>query len=251
MTHITVYIKNMAGDLLPVQLLPGSSLEQLAQTLYHMDHSLYPSHRTHLYRSLGDEKDEKDEKEKSKKPVPLEDGEVVSVFVSDEYASTGFFEKDIPTQYYWRSEFKKGAPYTRFTIPIANKMLYLYVVAINTSLAIGDLILSGSPKERKLYFIASFASNMDTDTDTIYSGYRLYDIMKDIFHSSITSHQMKTLYNIIQSHYTERSKETGLVYTQSYDQRENVMCDCGAVIRRAGLPAHYDSPTHRTLMKMK
>jgi len=231
MSVITVYVKNMAGDLVSVELSAGSSVEQLVQTLYVMDKSLYPSQRTHVYRSSMEEK--KEEKEENKKPVPLEDGEVVSVFVSEEYTKkTGIFEEDIKTP--GGVAVRKGAPYTQFIVPIANKTIYLY--------AVGEQY--GRPNNY-LYFLASFASDVDDNyCVTRRCGYRLYDVMKDMFYS-ITPGQMKTLYDIIDSHY----KDSG--YIQDYNKNENVMCDCGSIVRRMCLIGHYTMKKHISFMKTK
>jgi hypothetical protein len=238
---ITVYVKNMAGDQLSVELSAGSSVEQLIQTLSKLDCSQYPSYRTHIYRSSMEEKEE----EKSNESVPLEDGEVVSVFVSDPYVKeTGFFDEDISIHGYVRSELKKGAPYTRFIVPMMNKTIYLYVMGCeNRALyhlsyipSLGKAVFPCFPNQ--LLFLTSFTSEMND----IYVGYRLYDVMKDMFHS-ITPGQMKILYDIIDSHY----KDSG--YFQSYNRNENVMCECGSIVRRMNLLGHYTTKKHLAFMK--
>lgn len=223
-TTITVHIKNMAGDLLPMEVPIGTKNEALIQRLTTLYSSLYPRHRTHIFRSDNGE-DEKKAKH------PLEDGEIIVAFVSEgAVKETGIFGDEPWVFKEWR-----GKSYTRFRVPIGDVYLYVYALSVP--------MIAGSA--RQCYYRVSLSPYPFTRGAAEVDGYVLYRLVVHLL-PEVTPEEMKVLYDIVESYYEELSCEDNIKYNHSYAMDEPVACDCGVLVQRSAMPPHCKTKRHRT-----
>ncbi len=230
MSTLTVYIKNMAGDVSPLEVDSSATKDDIALLLFHMEPELYPLQRTLVLRTWLEEssesesegEEEEEEEHKSVDP-PLMDGEVLSVFVMEEVrVETGRFPQG-------------GKPYTRLLIPFEGMTLYLYVMGYRTCLR---------PDELTATYGASFSPQVTSPSHTfqaqsIYLFHTIRTLVPDV-----RPEQMTYLYDIVAPYYDERGRQEEVEYTHRYDPKEPILCACGSTIQRSSLPGHRKTKKH-------
>jgi hypothetical protein len=237
--QLTVYIKNMAGDLQSVEMPNGSYMEDLMKRLSELDIKQYPLGRTHVFRADNEKVEGKEEAKL------LEDGEMVSVFVSEIQKEAGIFREDVDVRV---PELRKGEPYMRFTIPLRGRKVYVY--------ALSCAIERSPDTERQQYYLVSWYSDPCEKWWPIYKpgfpptisyldGYVLYGLFYAMLDNRVTPEEMKMIYDIVLPYYEEQSRETGIEYNYSVINEERILCDCGSVVKRSSLKSHYKTKKHQ------
>lgn len=245
---ITLHIKNMVGDLLHLDVPATVTVQGVVQRLTMMDSTLYPRHRTKVLRltSLEAKEDEANVSDVSDE-APLTDGEMLAVFVGEGVAKeTGVYLDNA-----W--EALRGKFYTRFLFPLKDilddydykgeEVLYVYPLT-NSELHEGN--------NNDAYFRVSLCSEPFLLDEAEAGGYTLYTLvdylLRTMVHVSrgpvISPEGMKLIQDTVDAYYEELGRENNTVYRQSYQSKEGVLCECGAVVQRSGLPSHRKTKKH-------
>lgn len=232
--NITIYVKNMAGEVLPLELDSSSTVHDIALQLFRIEPELYPLQRTQILRtwleeeeSSEDESEEDQEEQKTVDP-PLIEGEIVSVFVLDEVrVETGRFPEG-------------GKPYTRLLVPFQGMTLYLYVMSYRTCLR---------PSELTATYAASFSPQVTKPSQT-FQAQSIY-----LFHTirtlvpEVSPEQMAYLYSIVLPYFHERGRQEEVQYSHMYDNKEPILCSCGSTIQRSSVAGHAKTKKHMQFIK--
>ena len=214
-TMTRIYIKNMAGDLFPLEVTPSNNLQVILQALYALDPIAYPSFRTTVFRIPQD--DEEDSKEVE--PVIQED-EAFYVFVSDgPVIEKGTFPIG-------------GQPYVRFVIPIAGKTIYIYRNHMFETIVYG---MSLSPLVTR-------------PSDSHRYARTLYDAVRAV-HSDVTPAEMLEVYDTVFPYLEQEQLDNNLQYKHEFNPKEPIECECGSVIQRSSLTGHDASKKHKLFLK--
>ncbi len=223
----------MAGDLQPMEMPQDSTVEELVKRLSALDIAQYPPYRTHVFRPSKEES-------KEEADSPLEDEEMVAVFVSEGYEiEEGILDGaglplELSTTDYM------GTPYARITVPWKGYTDYLYLlhppVTRKKSYTGRMYLVTGHPN---LY--APIIYRMDTELVNVFSrGFPLEELRK--------------LEQIADSYYQKKEKEqdekeTVCARREFAEQHsEHELCGCGSMIKKTGLKAHYKTKKHQAYL---
>jgi hypothetical protein len=216
-TPITIYIKNMAGEMSPLEVSRGTTPSQLVKQLSALNKEVYPIGRTVILQE-----------EEQKEEVPLTEEEVVCVFVKEgAQKESGCFIG--------------GKPYTRLLIPFDDQTLYLYVMSYHVGYLCNGL--------RRVEYGASLSPEITKPSETFQSkGLCLYEIVRDLV-PDVTPSQMKYLYSIVLPYYDELAREENVIYHHYYNEKERIECDCGSIIQQSSVSSHQKTKKHMAFMK--
>jgi len=214
---MSIYLKNMAGEMIPMKVDPSASLLEIAQQASVQDPKQFPPGRTSVMRLEEEQKES------------LTADETLLVFITEgPYLESGVFPKG-------------GKPYDRWVIPFRGQTLYLYTQKHHNKFAgvsifiISEYSVSWSPEVTKPTHLPR---------STI-----LYDLMK-WFISDVTPQEMTMLYDIVLPYYQELDKKKGQVSTaQIYNPSEPLQCGCGSIIKRKSLYDHDHTRKHKAWEK--
>ena len=241
---VTLHIKNMAGDVISLDVPATMTVQGVVQRLTMMDSILYPRYRTKVLRLASLESDEAD-------TVPFADGEMLAVVVGDgAVKETGVFPDHA-------HETLRGKPYTRFLFPLKDilhddyfkddEMLYVYPLTKSG--------LYGNNNHTAYFYLSCHSEPLLLD-DNEYGGYILYT-MVDYFLRTLVRftrgpvifpEEMKLIQDTVDAYYEALGRENRVVYRQSYDLKETVLCECGALVERSRLPAHRNTKQHASVI---
>ncbi len=248
---VTLHIKNMAGDVISLDVSATMTVQGVAQRLTMMDSTLYPYYRTKVLRLASLESDEAD-------TVPFADGEMLAVVVGDgAVKETGVFPDHA-------HETLRGKPYTRFLFPLNDilhdddykddEMLYVYPLTKSG--------LYGNDNHTAYFYLSRHSEPLLLD-DNEYGGYILYT-MVDYFLRTLVRvkrdwvrvkrgpvifpEEMKLIQDTVDAYYEALGRENRVVYRQSYDLKETVLCECGALVERSRLLFHRNTKQHASVM---
>ena len=215
----SIYVKNMSGDLVSLDVPSEYNLQVVIDLLYSVDPVLYPPSRTLLFRASSQGQDSDTGDSKDVEP-PFQEGEILSVFVSE--APT--IEKGtFPIG---------GQPYVRFVIPIADKTLYIYRNFMFQTVVYG----------------MSLSSVVTRPSDSHGYARTLYDAVLAL-HPDVTPDQMLDVYDFVFPYLEQEQHDLGLEYTHEYNPKEPILCECGSVVQRSSLRGHEASKKHKLFMK--
>lgn len=217
----SIYVKNLSGDLVSLDVPSEYNLQVVLDFLYSIDPVSYPSSRTLLFRvpsqQLLEEQDFGDSKEVE---PPFQEGEILSVFVSE--APT--IEKgSFPIG---------GQPYVRFVIPIADKTLYIYR---NFMFQVVTYGMTLSPVVTRPSDSHGYART-------------LYDAVLAI-HPDVTPDQMLDIYDHVFPYLEQEAHDFGWELTHEFNPKEPIQCECGSVIQRSSLRGHESTKKHKQFLK--
>lgn len=235
MSNVTVHIKNMAGEILPLVLPSRSTLKEVEQRLTAMDRVVYPPFRTKVLRLA---QEEEEEEKKGEEEVPLQEEEMLAVFVTSDFTmETGVFPDEphgilLPCY--------NGKPYTRYLFPLkelihnhpTDDILYVYPLR--------DYPMKGPTN---CMFHVSLSSS-PLDKTYLFNWGRVLSKLVYMTSPYITRDAMKYIQDTVNAHYQQLQNETGIHCAQLYHAKEVVACDCGAYVQRSGLPAHLKTKKH-------
>jgi len=207
---ISVFIKNMAGDLTLLEVPTGTKVEDMPSRLTELDREAYPPYRTRVFRL----------KEEDEKDTVLKEEDILSVLILDQpEPETGVFPQG-------------GKPYTRCVLQVGDKTVYLYLMSWGVSRLFrqSDFAISFSPEVTK------------PSTTFISEGMCLYDMVHNVI-PDITPSQMKNLYDVVNPYYEK------LGYLHRYNPQEPIECECGSIVKRSSMPGHKKTKNHIALMK--
>lgn len=223
---ITVYVKNLAGDLFPLEVEPTLPLHEIAHELTLSDPEAYPIGRVQLLRlPQSDEDEEGDEKEFQ---PPLSPEEVLAVVIMD----SARLEQGIWPQ--------GGQTYTRLVIPFRGQPLYLYLTYHGNGF-----------RERTWMFGTSLSPAVTKPSETIRGQHHfLYQTMKTAV-PDVTPAEMSALYEVVIPYCNELEKGDEYAYLHLFDPKEPVECGCGSVVKRSGLTAHTKTKKHMLFVQQQ
>jgi hypothetical protein len=208
---VTVFVKNMGGDVLPLNVSSHTTLPQIAQQLS-LVYPEYPASLTQLFRFP-----EGEEKESS----PVEEGTVlVAVVRNAPVKETGFWSIG-------------GQPYIRFAFPFRGRTLYIYPIY---SYDIAWYALTFQQETTKLSAVR------ETDGSILYN--EVSQLVPDV-----TPQEMSEFYEVLIPYYKELSEKTGRVFRQEYRPKEPLVCECGSVVQRSSMSGHVKTKKHREWVK--
>jgi hypothetical protein len=212
-----IHIKNMAGDLFPLQVEPSNDLQTILSALHSIDPIMYPLSRTLLFRVPSNEEDEGDSKEVE--PF-FQDDEVISVFVSDApTVEKGVFPLG-------------GQPYVRFVIPIADKIIYLYRNFMYETVVYGT----------------SLSARVTRPSDSHGYARTLYDAVLAV-HPDVTPEQMLDVYDIVFPYLEQEGHDLGREIRHEYNPKEPIRAPSGFVVQRSGLTRHKATKKYKQFIK--
>lgn len=199
---ITIYLKNLAGDITSLEVDPTWTASHLLENLRLQDEEAYPPGRTRLLRSPG----------------PFEEGEVISIWIEDSV--------------YMKRVIEKGKEHIRFVIPI--KEVDDQKEGVELHVECGLMW----PRYDTAWMIRRVVGQMKEKF--IGAHWVLYDALCQSGYTPSPS-IMRTLYQLIDAHLTTRTEEhRGKIYTYQfiYSEEEPVECDCGEIVLRGELAEH-------------
>lgn len=221
---ITVYVKNLAGDLFPLEVEPTLPLYEIANELTLSDPETYPRGRIQLVRlpQTDEEGDEKDFQ------PPLSPEEVLAVIVLDPpHLEQGVFPQG-------------GQPYTRIVSSFRGQTLYLYLVPYGSGF-----------RERTLNFGVSWSAEVTKPSETIPTQHHfLYQTMATVV-PDVTPAEMAALYEVVTPYCDQLGNDDGYTYFHYLDPKEPLECGCGSVVKRSGLKAHENTKKHKMFVKQQ
>ena len=221
---ITVYVKNLAGDLFPLEVEPTLPLHEIANELTLSDPEAYPIGRVQLLR-LPQSDEEGDEKEFQ---PPLSPEEVLAVVIMDSARlEHGVFPQG-------------GQTYTRIALPFRGKPLYLYLVPYGSGF-----------RERTWMFGTSLSAEVTKPSETIQGKHHfLYQTMTTVV-PDVTPGEMSVLYEMVIPYCDELEKGDDYTYHHLFDPKEPVECGCGSIVKRSGLTAHTKTKKHTLFVQQQ
>lgn len=226
MSIITIYIKNLAGDLFPIDVEPTLPLHEIAQQLTLSDPEAYPINRVCLFRFPQEEEEEQGDEKES--PPPLSPDDILSVYILDPYRiEHGVFPQG-------------GEPYSRIVFPFRGRTLYLYLTSYE----------SGSCT-RTIQFAVSWTPDVTKPPETFHAHHLyLYQTMKT-FIPDVTPTEMRTLYDIVLPYCDQMGTANGCKYIHTLHPKEPVECQCGAIIKRSGMLSHIRTKKHISFVQQQ
>lgn len=214
----SIYVKNLSGDLIPLEVPSEYNLQVVLDLLHSIDPVLYPLSRTILFRVPSQQ--EEDFGDSKEIDHPFQEGEIISVFVSD--APT--IEKGtFPIG---------GQPYVRFVIPIAEKTLYIYR---NFMFSVVTYGMSLSPVVTRPSDSHGYART-------------LYDAVRAI-HPDVTPDQMLDIYDVVFPYLEQEALDHRVTLTHEFNPKEPILCECGSLVQRSSLRGHQATKKHKLFMK--
>jgi len=217
---ISVFVKNMAGDMTLLEVPTGTKVEDMPSRLTELDSEAYPPYRTHVFRST--EEEEKD--------TILREEDILAVLIIDlPEPETGVFPHH--GRSYCGNACTRGKPYTRFVFQFGDITIYLY-----------GMIWEGCCDSKQTQFAISLSPELNNPSVFASHGMVLYQTVLDVI--DIAPSQMKNIYDVVNPYYEKLGG-----YVHSYNPREPVECDCGSVVLRSSMPAHKKTKKHIALIK--
>ena len=212
---VTVFIKNMSGDVLPLNVSCDATLDEIADQLT-LTHPEFPEQRTRLFRFPEGEE----------KQAPVEEGDVLMAIVEVSFEERGVWSKG-------------GQHYVRFAIPFRGRTMYVYPrVFYDTYL-----------------FDLTYRPETTTLRDvTEYSGRTLYDVIcmtepdvtpeeMSVFYDAMADY-LDVLYNMYIYHDTNPRE-----LKERFNPKEPIRCECGSIVQRSGWRSHTKTEKHRDYVK--
>ena len=216
----SIYIKNMSGDLVSLEVTSEYNLQVVLDLLYSIDPVSYPRSRTLLFRVPSQQQEEQDFGDSKEVDPPFQEGDILSVFISD--APT--IEKG--------SYPIGGQPYVRFVIPIADKTLYIYR---NFRFQVVTYGMTLSP-------VVTCPSDSHGYARTLYDAVR-------VIHPDVTPDQMLDIYDHVFPYLEQEAHDQNVTLTHEFNPKEPIQCECGSVVQRSSLRGHESTKKHKQFLK--
>jgi hypothetical protein len=218
---IRISLKNMAGEIFPMEVDPSSSLLEIAQLASAQDPEQFPPGRTKIMRMDEEQKEDL-----------TADETLLVVITEGPRLESGVFPQD-------------GKPYDRWVIPFRERTLYLYTFQNHfRSFSSSGYAASWSSEVKRPSML--FTSNVLYDLIRILVADN--DLTK-IHTSDVTPQEMKMLYDIVIPYYQELDNKTGHLTEHLYNSSEPVSCECGSIVKRNSLRTHVHTRKHKAGVK--
>ena len=209
---VSIYLKNVAGDLFPLDVAPSASLEDIAEQASASHPEPFPPGRTKVL-SMEDSKEH-------------EEHEMLLVVVLD----SPVMEKGIYPQ--------GGQPYTRWSVSLRGETYYIYLnnywrgpgrIDVHTQYAVGVREKVTKPSESHSGFSGC-----------------LWGLVK-LYVPDVTPKEMKRLRETVEPYFQEMAANQGWGQIIQYISKDEPMeCGCGSVVKYSGLKSHEKTKKHRT-----
>ena len=213
---VSIYLKNIAGDLFPLDVAPSASLEEIAEQASASHPEPFPPGRTKVL-SMEDSKEH-------------EEGEMLLVVVLD----SPIMEKGIYPQ--------GGQPYTRWSVSLRGKKHYLYINKFHSPW--GKNILEPD-------YAFGVKENVTKPSES-HSGLStdLWHLVK-LYVPDVTPNEMNGLREMVEPYLQQveqpnNKHPNGREIVQYISKDEPMECGCGSVVKYSGLKSHEKTKKHRT-----
>ena len=221
MSSITIYVKNMAGEMITLEVPQGSTLEEIPTRLSELDEKQFPYFCTKVMRMEAEEKEEMKEE--------VMEGEILVSFVS-----TVGVEKVI------REELE--SPLTRLILPFGKEFIYIYPMSRHAGG--GRIICCGVE-----HFIPS---SEQCPTPRCRSEARASSYLATAVRNlvpSITAPQLEAIHEIVRQYYRELGAQTKEKFQLLYPPEMSYKCGCGSVIKGSSTASHEKTKKHQAYLE--
>ena len=209
---VSIYLKNIAGDLFPLDVAPSTSLEEIADQASVSHPESFPPGRTKVLSMEENKEHEKDEM----LLVVVLDGPVID---------TGAYSDD-------------GESYERWNIALRGEMYYIYIIDY------GWKPLTGERAPIYAIGVTEEVTN-SLDTHSRPSSF-LWDLIT-FYIPDVTPKEMKRVREILEPAVQAMAEDEGWdEIVQLISKNEPVECGCGSVVKYSGLKVHEKTKKHKT-----
>ena len=214
---VSIYLKNIAGDLFPLDVAPSASLEEIADQASASHPESFPPGRTKVLSMEEHEEHEEDEEH--------EKDEMLLVVVLDgPVIDTGVYSDD-------------GESYERWNIALRGEMYYIYLI---------DYGLQPLTGERATIYAVCVTEEVTNSLDTHSRSHSfLWDLIT-FYIPDVTPKEMKMVRDILEPAVQAMAEAKGWDnIVQLISKNERVECGCGSVVKYSGLKIHEKTKKHQ------
>lgn len=212
--YITVHLKTLAGEILPLHVKESSSLQEISLLASTQYPDQLPPRRTKIIPFSEEDQDLKSQE-------AVQDGQLLLVVIQDAPTlEMGLFED--------------GNPYERFAIPFRDQIMYLYMLSYRSRI--------------QQVTLAEYAISLTPDITLpsktfLRQGRVLYELIRALF-PDVTPQEMKELYDIVMPYWQELTYRKGHGFIHTRSPKEPILCDCGSIIQHTSMRTHLKSRKH-------
>jgi len=222
-TAINIWLKTMAGEMLPLSVAPSDTLQDIARELP-LTYPQFPAYYTKVLRLSDEDGDEKDR--------PLEEDETLCVFVHEVFTEQTFDGNHMVVVQHPLLELTLGV--THF---------------LDEGLGIPDMLRNQKVVRYNLYYMESVPCEIPHSTGCIYLAMSLEERIPSIRWLTLGERQevLEGIRTRISAHYASQK----ITVAHAHYPKERHLCECGSDILFKSIASHEKTKKHRAFLQTK
>ena len=229
-TAINIWLKTMAGEMLPLSVAPSDTLQDIARELP-LTYPQFPSYYTKVLRLSDEDGDKKEEKE-DRKDRPLEEDETLCVFVHEVFTEQTFDGNHMVVIHH---------PLLELTLGVTHFL---------DEWGIPDILRKKNVVRYNLYYMESdVPCKIPHSTGCIFLTSSLIDRIPSISWLTLGERQnvLEEIRTRISAHYASQK----ITVAHARYPKERHLCECGSDIMFKTIDSHEKTKKHRAFLQTK
>ena len=229
-TAINIWLKTMAGEMLPLSVAPSDTLQDIARELP-ITYPQFPSYYTKVLRLSDEDGDEKDGKEKEDRP--LEEDETLCVLVHEVFTEQTFDGNHMVVVHHPLLELTLGV--THF---------------LDEGLGIPNMLRNQKVVRYNLYYMEDdVPCEIPHSTGCVYLAMSLEERIPSIRWLTLGERQnmLEGIWTRISAHYASQK----ITVAHAHYPKERHLCECGSDILFKSIASHEKTKKHQAFLQTK